>query len=325
MSYEEQSAAIREHLASVYELQEEWSRAAQALAGIDLDSGMRVLEPEYKLGKNVKIAMLYLEDDDAVSAETYVKKASSLLSSCKNEEVELQYKTCYARVLDSKRRFLEAATRYYELSQVGQRVIGGGLVQESDLQQALSAAVTCTVLAAAGPQRSRMLATLYKDERTARLPVFPFLKKVYLERVLRPREVSAFAETLAPHQVALLPDGSTVLERSVMEHNLEAASKLYVNVYVVELAELLGVPVEKAEAAAARMVVEKRLQGTIDQVDGLIVFGAAAGPLEQWDKNIEGLCKAADVAMDAVNDGSWAAATTSITSAAGVVVVNSQG
>ena len=28
--------------------------------------------------------------------------------------LELQYKTCYARILDSKRRFLEAALRYYE-------------------------------------------------------------------------------------------------------------------------------------------------------------------------------------------------------------------
>ena len=27
--------------------------------------------------------MLYLEDDDAVAAETYIKKASSLLTSCK--------------------------------------------------------------------------------------------------------------------------------------------------------------------------------------------------------------------------------------------------
>ena len=45
-----------------------------------------------------------------------------------NEELELQYKSCYARILDSKRRFLEAATRYYELSQIGKRVIGGRLV-----------------------------------------------------------------------------------------------------------------------------------------------------------------------------------------------------
>lgn len=297
MSYEEQSAAIREQLATVHEAYEEWSQAARALAGIDLDSGMRVVDPEYKLVKNVKIAMLFLEDDDAVSAEQFIKKASSLLSSCKNEEIELQYKTCYARVLDSKRRFLEAATRYYELSQIGQRVIGGRMVQEDDLAQALSAAVTCTILAAAGPQRSRMLATLYKDERSPHVGVFPFLEKVYMERILRPQEVASFAQTLAPHQVAILPDGTTVLERSVMEHNLEAASKLYCNVYISELAELLGVPVEKAEAAAARMILEKRLVGQIDQVDGILEFGSAAGPVAQWDTNIEGLCRAADEAV----------------------------
>ena len=37
----------------------------------------------------------------------------------------------------------------------------------------------------AGPQRSRVLAALYKDERAARLDVFPFLESVYLERMLR--------------------------------------------------------------------------------------------------------------------------------------------
>ena len=44
--------------------------------------------------------------------------------------------------------------------------------------------------------------------------------------------MDAFAAGLLRHQLATLPDGSTVLERSVMEHNLEAASKLYNNIYV---------------------------------------------------------------------------------------------
>lgn len=35
-------------------------------------------------------------------------------------------------------------------------------IDEEALEQALSSAVTCTILAAAGPQRSRVLATLYK-------------------------------------------------------------------------------------------------------------------------------------------------------------------
>lgn len=36
------------------------------------------------------------------------------------------------------------------------------VINEEALEQSLSAAVTCTILAAAGPQRSRVLATLYK-------------------------------------------------------------------------------------------------------------------------------------------------------------------
>jgi COP9 signalosome complex subunit 4 len=44
---------------------------------------------------------------------------------CQDEELELQYKMCSARILDAKRRFLDAATRYYELSQLQKRTIGG--------------------------------------------------------------------------------------------------------------------------------------------------------------------------------------------------------
>lgn len=40
----------------------------------------------------------------SVSAETYIKKASSLLGASSNEELELQYKSCYARIMDAKRR-----------------------------------------------------------------------------------------------------------------------------------------------------------------------------------------------------------------------------
>ena len=75
-----------------------------------------------------------------------------------------------------------AALRF-ELRQVG----------DDDLEAALTAACTCCILAAAGPQRSRVLANLYKDERAPRLPVFPFLQKVYLERILRRDEVRGAA------------------------------------------------------------------------------------------------------------------------------------
>lgn len=72
------------------------------------------------------------------------------------------------------------------------------VVAGDELDEALTAAVTCCILAAAGPQRSRVLANLYKDERSARLPVFGFLEKVYLERILRPEEVRAPPTAASP-------------------------------------------------------------------------------------------------------------------------------
>ena len=101
VSFEEQLATIRENLAVLHEAAEEWSDAARCLAGIDLDSGVRSVDDQYKLSMCVKIAMLFLEDDDAVAAETHVKRAAFLLAgrdtaaappSDAHKALELQYK-----------------------------------------------------------------------------------------------------------------------------------------------------------------------------------------------------------------------------------------
>ena len=49
VSFEEQVTTLREHLASLLEGEEDWSTAAQTLAGIDLDSGMIVVSLLYRL------------------------------------------------------------------------------------------------------------------------------------------------------------------------------------------------------------------------------------------------------------------------------------
>jgi len=304
-----QVALIRESLANLFESEESWSSAAQALAGIELESGQRVLEASYKLGKCVKIAQLYLEDDDALSADAFIKKAAFLVAEAKDEALELQYNTCAARILDAKRRFLEAALRYYSLSQLANRQIGGLCVAEEELMTALNAAVTCTILAAAGPQRSRFLATLYKDERVAQLPEpFPtILSKVYLGRILRPAEVAAFAACLKEHQLAVGGDGLTVLQRSVIEHNLASAAKLYNNVALGELGRLLGIPAERAEKIAATMICEGRLEASIDQVERLVHFSAQAEAVS-FDARIAAVCNAVQEAVETVEGAQKAAA-----------------
>lgn len=46
--------------------------------------------------------------------------------------------------------------------------------------------VTCAILAKAGPQRSRIFATLYRDERSFRLPNYRILEKVVFSLTFLP-------------------------------------------------------------------------------------------------------------------------------------------
>lgn len=51
-------------------------------------------------------------------------------------------------------------------------------MDEADIERLLQSALVCAILGKAGPQRSRMLGTLYKDERTRALEHFGVLEKM---------------------------------------------------------------------------------------------------------------------------------------------------
>merc|ERR1712100_16751 len=229
----------------------------------------------------------------SVSAETFLNRAAELLHQVKDDSLKIKYKGCMARIQDHKRDFISAAAKYYELSQV---------LGESERLEALKLAVTCAVLAPAGPLRSRMLATLFKDERSSKLDIFSMLEKMYLERVIRKSELDAFVEELAPHQMATLSDGSKVHERAVIEHNLLACSRIYRNIAFAELGTLLGIEPIKAEKIAAKMITEDRLKGSIDQTSGLLVFSGGGGHdvHQTWDSHIAQVCGMANACADSI-------------------------
>uniref|UniRef100_A0A8C7QYD1 COP9 signalosome complex subunit 4 n=1 Tax=Oncorhynchus mykiss TaxID=8022 RepID=A0A8C7QYD1_ONCMY len=299
ISFEEQVASIRQHLATIYEKEEDWRNAAQVLVGIPLETGQKQYNVDYKLDTYLKIARLYLEDDDPVQAEAYINRASLLQNESTNEQLQVHYKVCYARVLDYRRKFIEAAQRYNELSYKS-------IVHETERLEALKHALHCTILASAGQQRSRMLATLFKDERCQQLAAYGILEKMYLDRIIRGSQLQEFAAMLMPHQKATMADGqslkyaqlhdcgflfvgSSILDRAVIEHNLLSASKLYNNITFEELGALLEIPPAKAEKIASQMITEGRMNGFIDQIDGIVHFETRE-PLPTWDKQIQSLC-----------------------------------
>ena len=81
-------------------------------------------------------------------------------------------------------------------------------------------------------------------------------------RAWLPLQVESFSQGLRSHQKAVTADGTTVLEKAVIEHNLAAAARLYNNIYFAELGQLLGVSPDQAEIVACRMIAEERLKVT---------------------------------------------------------------
>lgn len=273
---------VRKGLAEIHKNNSSWREAAAALIGIPLDGGRAVLGDE-RLAIYLDIAMYYFEDDDAVQAEAFINRASALHLDSASPTLKLSFKTLHARLLDSKRKFLEAAHAYHNLC---------FLVDDANAEDklaCLSKALTCAVLAPAGPPRSRLLAMLFKDERYQAVSTYNMLQAMYLGRIVRSPQVAAFAATLMGHQQAQTADGSTLLQRAVMQHNLLSASTIYKNITFQELGGLLQIPSDRAEHIAAAMLSEGRMKGSIDQILGLVEFDAG-DTNSKWDESIRDVC-----------------------------------
>ncbi|KAK2769261.1 pci domain-containing protein [Colletotrichum kahawae] len=298
-SFLDQAAAVRELVAEAHENNEDFLDAAKSLAEIPLDGSQRKVTNDDKARVWVRIARNYLEVDDTTAAETYVNKLKNIMHTVQDPELDLHFKLSQARIHDSKRDFLGASNRYHEIS------LSPAIAEEERLHT-LSMAVKCAILAPAGPMRSRALGKLYKDERSAGLDEFGMLEKMFFDRLLAPEEVEKFAQGLQPHQLATTADGSTVLAKAVVEHNLLGASRLYRNIRFEALGSLLGLDGEKAEETTARMIEQGRLLGRIDQLEEVIWFegGEASGQkgsgraevtvgkeMRQWDANVQSMAE----------------------------------
>ena len=173
---------------------------------------------------------------------------------------------------------------------------------ESDAQQSLEYAVTCAVLEKAGGPRTRVLAMLYRDERSSQLSNYRILEKMHKNMMVSEKEMKTFEKQLQDHHRATLAGGLTVLQKAVYEHNMLAASTLYKNIQIEQLSKLLGVSDVQAEDLARIMIQEGRMKATIDQVDGIIEFDDDSGILHTWDSNIQDLCMSINDIVDAIDE-----------------------
>lgn len=264
----------------------------------------------------VKIAECFLNEEDYVEAETFVTKAGSSVESIEKPEQHLvlilRFKSTYARVLDANRKFLQAAGRYYDLSQVVINDTTGtmkDMIESDDLLEFLGRAATCAILAPSSSQRQRILGLVFKDERLTQLDSIPHFKshssivtRMYMNQIIeRGDDLIQFQDSLSDHQKAIMSDGLTIEQRALIEHNMVAVSRLYTSIYLDDLGKLLGLTSERAERIACEMIMNGNLAGgSIDQVDGTLNFDNTESELVNWDGAITSFCSQLNRITDAV-------------------------
>lgn len=282
--------------------QQDYKLAAEILAGTRMeDAGVYAMSASEKANLWISVAECFLAEDATTESESAVNRAGVFmeqLSSSNNnttKSLKLRYKTTYARVLDANRKFLNAGTYYYELS-----------LQDSiaETLQLLERAATCIILAPSSAQRDRAMALLVADERLEQLdtPVVGTLvrKLARWRGLVAPTDpiLQQFAATLQPHQQALAADNThTIFQKCILQHNLQAASHLYDNLYLSHLASnILGVSeTEAAELLKQQASGSNNVRSySIDQVDGVVEFfdstGTSAGSSHQSRDSVAEFC-----------------------------------
>ena len=271
-----------------------------------------------------------LQENATEYAWDHMKRASVDIHDVTDRGLVLRYKAAFAQIQDSQHKFLEATKRYYELAQFED-------VEDAELLEALSKAVRCVVLAPAGPQRQRAMGMLYQDSRTSALSSFPILEAMYMGRFVSQEVAAVFEKTLLNHHRKVRhEDQMTLLQYALIEHNVLAASNLYHNISFKSLGALLGVSTERvrpcrvfflllvflgcrlrlscvcvfcpisppvsiqAERIATKMISEDRIQGVVDQLEGVLEFSREAEQLLSWDDQIEHVCLEVNKVAEAI-------------------------
>ena len=187
------------------------------------------------------------------------------------------------RVQDAKRDFLKAAQGYFNLGTEE----GGDPAQVDEL---LRLALTCTVLAPAGPRKARLLGILQKEERVKSNPYYDVLSKMFNGEIVKPEHVNEFRSSLDTHQNVKGVDGYTVLEKALIEHNIVVISGIYMNITFNELGNFLGIRPNQAEDFVAKMVAEKGIEAVLDQENELVEFEEESKQLPTYNAQINVAC-----------------------------------
>ncbi|EAR91142.2 PCI-domain protein (macronuclear) [Tetrahymena thermophila SB210] len=266
MFFEYEVYQTRVELSKVYEGMNQPYLAGQILAQVNYDSPKLQLSVKEKVDKYLSIITFFFEMEEQTAAETWISKAGNINYDLIDDKYyKFRYENLFAVNLDFQRKFLPAAQKYYYLSNY----------PDIDFEEAnllLNAASQCAILGNAGPLRTRILATLYKDERIQSIPNFEMLELTYMQRIVSKEQKDKFAGSLKKHQLQILRENFTVLDEAILQHNITAVSQVYESITMKSLSRLVYIGRDIVEVCIQTMIEEKRINAKIDQLIDTVSF-----------------------------------------------------
>ncbi|KAL4461173.1 hypothetical protein ABPG72_009061 [Tetrahymena utriculariae] len=266
MFFEQEVYQTRVELSKVYEGMSQPYLAGQILAQVNYDSPKLQLSVKEKVEKYLQIITFFFEMEEQTAAETWISKAGNInYDQIDDKYYKFRYENLFAVNLDFQRKFLPAAQKYYNLSNY----------PDIDFEEAnllLNAASQCAILGNAGPLRTRILATLYKDERIQSIPNFEMLELTYMQRIVSKEQKDKFAGSLKKHQLQILRENFTVLDEAILQHNITAVSQVYESITMKSLSRLVYIGRDIVEVCIQTMIEEKRINAKIDQLIDTVSF-----------------------------------------------------
>ncbi|KAJ2077522.1 hypothetical protein H4R24_005077 [Coemansia sp. RSA 988] len=309
LAFEEIINEARVKLCDMLTAEKEYEQAAEVLYATRFENSRRTDLEQYRFTVYLHVMELFLRADNWERAEQVHIHASALYRQVNDVEARCRYSILMAQLNELKGNYIEAAARYHGVSQSFSN-------RPSQQRSSLQSAISCAILASAGPQKMRVMANLQREKLASALPGYEMLTKMVLKRLVTHEELDVFNKNVR--------DGrrEDSLRTVVCEHNVFVLSSLYSNIRFENLGHRLGVDSDDAEQICAQMIAEGRMKGRIDQIEGVVTFEGArdvqevsAGILKRqtrpqppmhfretiavnWDERIVNLCTSVEGAVD---------------------------
>lgn len=117
------------------------------------------------------------------------------------------------------------------------------------------------------------------------------LERMFNEKVINKDRKEKFENMLEDHQKATAQGGLTVLDKAVLEHNIQVVSNIYQTITFEGLGTFLGITKKDAEKVISDMATESRISATLDQREEIIEFEKnEREKLAVWNEQIGTLC-----------------------------------